>query len=171
MNRIEFLLNNSIIEEYNLWKSSSYKEDDFYIFKEIDVSYLDNNIISFSIYNHSYTGGMHGIYNVVPSIYLIATGEKIGNNLSELVENKNDRELINLMRKKLLRNYTDKDFFDFYSIELSDIYDITPSGVKFIWPLYKIADYAQGVIEIDFTYLELKPFVKKDSKFWYLFNK
>ena len=171
MNRIEFLLNNSIIEEYNLWKSSSYKEDDFYIFKEIDVSYLDNNIISFSIYNHSYTGGMHGIYNVVPAIYLIATGEKIGNNLSELVENKNDRELINLMRRKLLRNYTDKDFFDFYSIELSNIYDITPSGVKFIWPLYKIADYAQGVIEIDFTYLELKPFIKKDSKFWYLFNR
>ena len=30
---------------------------------------------------------------------------------------------------------------------------------------------AQGIIEIDFTYLELKPFVKRDSKFWYLFDK
>ncbi|CRF34389.1 dynein heavy chain [Brachyspira suanatina] len=170
-NRIAYILNNSIIDEYNVWKRSSYNKDDFHLIKEIDVSYLDENIISFSIYNYSYTGGMHGIYNVAPAIYLISTGEKIGTNLSELVENQNDRELINLMRSKLLRNFTEKDFFDFYSIRLSDIYDITPSGIKFIWPLYKIADYAQGVIEIDFTYLELRPFVRKDSKFWYLFNK
>ena len=170
-NRIAYILNNAIIDEYNVWKGSSYNKDDFHMIKEIDVSYLDENIISFSIYNYSYTGGMHGIYNVVPAIYFISTGEKIGLSLSELIENQNDRELINLMRSKLLRNFTDKDFFDFYSIKLSDIYDITPSGVKFIWPLYKIADYAQGIIEIDFTYLELKPFIRKDSKFWYLFNK
>ena len=170
-NRIAYILNNAIIDEYNVWKKSSNNNEDFHLIKEIDVSYLDENIISFSIYNYSYTGGMHGIYNVSPSIYLISTGEKIGTNLSDLLENQNDRELINLMRSKLLRNFTDKDFFDFYSIKLSDIYDITPSGVKFIWPLYKIADYAQGIIEIDFTYLELKPFIRKDSKFWYLFNK
>ena len=170
-NRIAYILNNAIIDEYNVWKGSSYNKDDFHMIKEIDVSYLDENIISFSIYNYSYTGGMHGIYNVVPAIYFISTGEKIGLSLSELIENKNDRELINLMRSKLLRNFTEKDFFDFYSIKLSEIYDITPSGIKFIWPLYKIADYAQGVIEIDFTYLELKPFIRKDSKFWYLFNK
>ena len=170
-NRIAYILNNAIIDEYNVWKGSLYNKDDFNMIKEIDVSYLDENIISFSIYNYSYTGGMHGIYNVVPAIYFISTGEKIGLSLSELIENQNDRELINLMRSKLLRNFTEKDFFDFYSIKLSEIYDITPSGIKFIWPLYKIADYAQGVIEIDFTYLELKPFIRKDSKFWYLFNK
>ncbi|MEI0492471.1 hypothetical protein R4J17_08490 [Brachyspira intermedia] len=170
-NRIAYILNNAIIDEYNVWKGSSYNKDDFHMIKEIDVSYLDENIISFSIYNYSYTGGMHGIYNVVPAIYFISTGKKIGLSLSELIENQNDRELINLMRSKLLRNFTEKDFFDFYSIKLSEIYDITPSGIKFIWPLYKIADYAQGVIEIDFTYLELKPFIRKDSKFWYLFNK
>lgn len=170
-NRVEYLLNNSVMDDYNTWKESSYNEDDFFMRREINISYLDDTIISFSVYNYSYAGGMHGIYNAVPSIYLISSGERIGKNLSELIENKNDIELINLMRNKLLRNYTDKDFFDFYSIELSDIYDITPSGVKFIWPLYKIAGYAQGIIEIDFTYLELKPFIRKDSKFWYLFNK
>ncbi len=169
--RVEFLLNDSVSQEYDTWKISSYSEDDFYMRKEINVSYLDNNIISFSLYNYSYTGGMHGIYNTVSSIYLISSGERIGQNLSELIENKNDIELINLMRRKLLRNYTDKDFFDFYSIELSNIYDITPYGIKFIWPLYKIAGYAQGIIEIDFTYLELKPFIKKDSKFYYLFDR
>ena len=75
------------------------------------------------------------------------------------------------MQSKLLRNFTERDFFFFFSIELSDVFDITPSGIKFIWPLYKISGYAQGIIEIDFTYLELKPFVKRDSKFWYLFDK
>ena len=128
-------------------------------------------MISFTIYSYSYTGGIHGIYNAVPAMYLISTGERVGLSLSELVKNKNDRELINLMRTKLLRNFTEKDFFDFYSIELSEVYDVTPSGISFIWPLYKIADYAHGIIEIEFTYLELKPFIKEDSKFWYLFNK
>lgn len=170
-NRIELILNNEIIDEYNNWKESSYNTSDFYMKKEINVSYLDDKIISFSVYNHLYAGGMHGIYNAVPSIYLISSGKRIGTNLSELIENKNDIELIELMRNKLLRNFVQSDFFDFYSIELSDIFDVTPTGIKFIWPVYKISGYANGIIEIDFTYLELKPFVKKDSSFWYLFNK
>ena len=169
-NRIEFILNNDILVEYNDWKQSSNNDSDFYMRKEINVSFIDNKIISFSLYNYSYTGGMHGIYNSIPLIYSIESGDRIGVNLSELIINKNDRELINLMRSKLLRNFTEKDFFDFYSIELSDIFDITPTGIKFIWPVYKISGYAQGVIEIDFTYSELKPFIKKDSKFMYLFN-
>lgn len=167
--RVEFLLKSSIADEYRIWIESSY--NNFYIKREINVSYLDTNIISFSIFNYSYTGGIHAIYNSISAIYSIDTGDRIGVDLSELIENKNDRELINLMRDKLLRVFTEKDFFDFYSIELSDIFDITPSGIKFIWPLYKIAGYSQGIIEIDFTYLELKPFIKKDSKFFYLFNK
>ncbi|MEI0606385.1 hypothetical protein R4K48_05415 [Brachyspira pulli] len=169
-NRIEFILNNDILVEYNDWKQSSNNDSDFYMRKEINVSFIDNKIISFSLYNYSYIGGMHGIYNSIPLIYSIESGDRIGVNLSELIINKNDRELINLMRSKLLRNFTEKDFFDFYSIELSDIFDITPTGIKFIWPVYKISGYAQGVIEIDFTYSELKPFIKKDSKFMYLFN-
>lgn len=169
-NRIHFLLNSAIIDEYRSWKESDDETMDFYIKREINVSFLDSKIISFSIYNYSYTGGMHGIYNSIPAIYLISSGERIGNNIYELIENKNDRDLINLMRSKLLRNFTEKDFFDFYSIELSDVFDITPTGIKFIWPVYKIAGYAQGIIEVDFTYLELKPFIKKDSVFWYLFE-
>lgn len=170
-NRIHFLLNSAIIDEYGSWKEGLNDNMDFYIKREINVSFLDNKIISFSIYNYSYTGGMHGIYNSIPAIYLISTGARIGNNISELIENKNDRDLINLMRSKLLRNFTEKDFFDFYSIELSDTFDITPTGIKFIWPVYKIAGYAQGIIEVDLTYSELKPFIKKDSVFWYLFEK
>ena len=170
-NRIHFLLNSAIMDEYGSWKEELNDNMDFYIKREIEVSFLDDKIISFSIYNYSYTGGMHGIYNSIPSIYLISTGERVGRNISELIENKNDRDLINLMRSKLLRNFNEKDFFDFYSIELSDTFDITPTGIKFIWPVYKIAGYAQGIIEADFTYLELKPFIKKDSVFWYLFEK
>ena len=170
-NRIAYILNNAIIDEYNVWKKSHQNDEDFNVIKEINVAYLDERLISFTVYNYSYTGGMHGIYNAVPAMYLISTGERVGLSLSELVKNKNDRELINLMRTKLLRNFTEKDFFDFYSIELSEVYDVTPSGISFIWPLYKIADYAHGIIEIEFTYLELKPFIKEDSKFWYLFNK
>ena len=74
------------------------------------------------------------------------------------------------MRIKLTENMSESDFFDFNSITLSDTFDITPTGIKFIWPAYKISDYAHGIIEIEFRYSELKPFVKEYSAFMYLFE-
>ena len=79
-------------------------------------------------------------------------------------------DLINLIRNKLLINYSEKDFFDFNAIELSDTFDITPTGIKFIYPIYKIAGYSLGIIEIEFTFSELKPFIKSNSPFFYLFE-
>ena len=169
-NTIASILNNEIIADYNNWKNNLSEETDITVKREIKVSYLDNKIISFSIDNYSYAGGVHGIDTSVAYIYSIETGNRIGTKLSDLIYNPKDMDLINLMKNKLLMNYAERDFFDFNNIELSDTFDITPTGVKFIYPVYKIADYSKGIIEIEFTFLELKPFVNKNSPFFYLFE-
>ena len=161
-------LNNLISSQYNTWKETI--NDKFNMQRNVEVSYIDENIISFSLYNYSYAGGTHGIYNIQPNIYLISTGKRIGLSISELIDDVADIDLINLMRMKLTQNMAESDFFDFDSITLSDTFDITPTGIKFIWPAYKISDYAHGIIEIEFRYSELKPFVKEDSVFMYLFE-
>lgn len=167
---IAAILNNEIIADYNNWKDNLSSETDFNVKREIRVSYLDNKIISFSINNYSYIGGEHGANSSIAYIYLIETGNRIGTKLSELISNPKDMDLINLMRNKLLMNYSERDFFDFNNIELSDTFDITPTGIKFIYPMYKISDYSKGIIEIEFTFSELKPFVKNNSPFYYLFE-
>lgn len=161
-------LNNLISSQYNTWKEAI--NDKFNMQRNIEVSFIDENIISFSLYNYSYAGGAHGIYNIQPNIYLISNGKRVGLSVSELIEDVADIDLINLMRIKLTENMSESDFFDFNSITLSDTFDITPTGIKFIWPAYKISDYAHGIIEIEFRYSELKPFVKEDSVFMYLFE-
>ena len=163
-------LNNLISSQYNTWKETIAENDKFNMQRNIEVSFIDEKIISFSLYNYSYVGGVHGIYNVQPNIYLISTGKKIGLSLSELIDDVADIDLINLMRTKLTKNMSESDFFDFDSITLSDTFDITPTGIKFMWPAYKISDYSHGIIEIEFRYSELKPFVKEDSVFMYLFE-
>ena len=165
INRISLDL---ISSQYNTWKEAI--NDKFNMQRNIEVSFIDENIISFSLYNYSYAGGAHGIYNIQPNIYLISNGKRVGLSVSELIEDVADIDLINLMRIKLTENMSESDFFDFNSITLSDTFDITPTGIKFIWPAYKISDYAHGIIEIEFRYSELKPFVKEDSVFMYLFE-
>lgn len=163
-------LNNLISSQYNTWKATITENDKFNMQKNIDISFIDENIISFSLYNYSYAGGAHGIYNIQPNIYLISSGKKIGLSVSELIDDVADIDLINLMRSKLTKDMSESDFFDFNSITLSDTFDITPTGIKFMWPAYKISDYSHGIIEIEFRYSELKPFVKQDSVFMYLFE-
>lgn len=169
-NGIADILSKEIIDDYNNWKNNLSSETDLNVKREIKISYLDNNIISFLINNYSYVGGVHGIDTSVAYIYSINTGNRIGTKLSELISNPSDMDLINLMRNKLLIGYSEKDFFDFNAIELSDTFDITPTGIKFIYPTYKIAGYSLGIIEIEFTFSELKPFVKSSSPFFYLFE-
>ena len=167
---IASILNSEIIADYNNWKNNLSEETDITVKREINVSYLDNKIISFSIDNYSYAGGVHGIDTSVAYIYSIETGNRIGTKLSDLIYNPRDMDLINLMKNKLLSLHSERDYFDFNNIELSDIFDITPVGIKFIYPVYKIADYSKGIIEIEFTFSELKPFVNDNSPFFYLFK-
>ena len=103
-------------------------------------------------------------------------------NITDLVYSIEDKKLIALLQKKLIERmqnryeYNDntidvtQDYWGFEDIRLNDHYGIDASGINFVYNQYEIASYAAGVIIIPFTYEELKQFVKKDSKLYYLFQ-
>lgn len=63
-----------------------------------------------------------------------------------------------------------EDYNDFEDIRLNSNFHIDASGITFIYNQYDIASYAFGAVPITFSYDELKPFVKKSSKLYYLFK-
>lgn len=151
---------------------SYWNEDggNYEIYYDINVSYMDDKIISFNLSEHAYTGGAYGNSLTENRIYNIETGVNIIG-LSNLIKDANDKQLIALLRAKLIRDQEiDKtDYFDFDEIRLNDNFFIEKNGVSFLYNKYEIAPNFAGVIEVFFTFRELAPFLKDDSPFKYLF--
>ena len=145
-----------------------------------EIVYLDENII---VINSQWVGsGGNGSFS---EIYLINTGKQI--EIKDFISNLNDRNLLALLRKKVLEyasnndldeydyyyyNYNDETYysFDYDYDEYRHNYDfyITPKGITF----YQDEDHRDGghYIYINFTFEELKPFIKRGSPLDYLFN-
>ncbi|WP_432632502.1 hypothetical protein [Brachyspira sp.] len=135
-----------------------------------DIVYLDENIIILEgIYG---LGGRYAgsLYNV----YSINTGKKI--EMKDFISNLNDRNLLALLRKKVLEyasnndnnyNYNDETYYSFDN-DLYSFY-ITTKGITFY--MYDEGLYNEPYsIDIDFTFEELKPYIKRGSPLDYLFN-
>lgn len=138
------------------------------------IIYLDENII---IYKSGYTiGGRYAGTDY--SVYSINTGKNIY--IGDFISNLNDRNLLSLLRKKVLEyasnsnndyyeyNYNDETYyrFDGYS------FYITPKGITFYMHDEEVitGENEPHFIDIDFTFEELKPFIKRGSPLDYLFN-
>lgn len=140
--------------------------------------YSDNNIISIGEGDWYYTGGVHGFGRYTPRVYSLHSGEVLNAKVDDLVYFVDDEKLIALLRKKLRASKRgvfpksdDKiSYFDFDNIRLNDNYEVNASGISFLYNQYEIAPYSDGIINIRFTFDELKPFVKKNSELYYLFE-
>ena len=62
------------------------------------------------------------------------------------------------------------NYFKFDEIRLNSNFHLGVDGITFIYDQYEIAAYVFGAISIKFSYHELKPFLKKSSKLYYLFK-
>ena len=149
---------------YNWWlfESSNY------------LNYIDNNILSVDSVEWSSTGGARSNYRLGSATYSLSSGKKL--TVNDLIINVDDYKLIALMRKKL-KEYAESDdvtinefYTDFENIRLGDSYIVSETGITFLYDQYEISHYIPEAIAIDFTYDELKPFVKKSSPLWYLFE-
>ena len=144
------------------------------LYSSIDgIVYLDENII---ILENAYTlGGMPAGTDY--SVYSINTGETIG--IRDFISNLNDRNLLALLRKKVLEyasnsdddsyDYSDETYYSFDNYNVSYSFYITPKGITFC--MNDLGLYNKPyLIDIDFTFEELKPFIKRGSPLDYLFN-
>lgn len=169
-------------DEYSSWKKILADEIgvSYTFITSYDFIYADNRLLSLEYQEWSYTGGAHGNGYVTPIIYSLGSGKILDKRVDDLISNGGDDKLILLMRQKLkegMINMADTQldenqfYFDFETIRLNNNYSIDDSGVTFIYNQYEIAPYSSGIISIKFRYDELKPFVKKTSPLWYLFEK
>lgn len=139
-------------------------------FYELTPHYIDTNIIVFFERKYIYTGGANGISYSTPKMYSIKTGEEISYKTSSIIKNKNNPDIIEILKKKLL-DINDKDiYFDFDSITLPNTFCVSSSGITFIYSLYEIAPRIAGIIEITFTFEEIKPFINNVKNINYLFD-
>ena len=138
------------------------------------LNYIDNNILSVDSVEWSYTGGARPSYISSSTTYTLSSSKKLTAN--DLIINVDDYKLIALMRKKLKEHAESDDvtinefYYDFENIRLGDSYSVSETGITFLYDHSEISHYIPEAIEIDFTYDELKPFVKKSSPLWYLFE-
>ncbi|QIM62309.1 hypothetical protein A1D29_02765 [Pasteurellaceae bacterium Orientalotternb1] len=119
-----------------------------------------NHIATFSQFFHTYSGGAHGLYYTK---YLnIDTNKKAVITLNDLVSPKHHERL----KELLWGDYEDQnrdergnvgDLFakkdDFY---VSENFYFTPEGVKFVYPIYSLAAFADGETELLVRYLDVK---------------
>ena len=156
---------------YNEWKTiiaDGFTNVIYEIDNTINVGYIDNRIIALDNYSY-YADEFHNIKANIQEVFSLESSNLI--TIRELINNFNDPKLINIMREKILNSGNSKEsYFDFYNITLENsTFKILPNSINFIWQLYDIAPYSTGITEINFSFDELKPFIKKESYLYYLF--
>lgn len=151
------------------------------------AEYTDNITLSLVNKHVTDTGGNHSNVNLTTLIFNIDSGELISNSVDDLIIDINDLKLIALLQKKLIAHANTmmdgteavtgvkgydarEDYSEFDKVRLNNNFHIDAYGVTFIYNPYDIAPYYFGSVSIIFSYKELKPFIKKSSKLYYLFK-
>jgi hypothetical protein len=133
-----------------------------YIYKTY-LYFIDTNMITFLEESYVYTGGANGMLYIKPLMFSLKNGKEISSKTSTLIKNTKDHVLIDILRKKLLEVRDKNIYFDFDNITLPSSFYISDKGIGFSYGLYEIAPRVGGIINIMFTYDELRPFIKNNS--------
>lgn len=136
--------------------------------KTYDIIYMDTKILSILEFDYSTTGAAHGTYSFLPSVFNLETGGIINTQVTNFINDINNDRLILLMREKLRNSSL---YFEYDKIRLNSSFYFDADNVYFVYNIYEIASYASGITTLRFSYEEIKPFVRRDSIFWYLFEK
>lgn len=143
---------------------------------EIVVSYevkqIKNDILSISVTYYEYTGGAHGMADVVTSNIDMKTGKYL--KLSDMFKDGNGyKKIINKEIKRQIdvnkENYFSQEQEGFKSISNDQSFYIKNGNVVVYFGLYSIAPYSSGIPEFKIPISQLKQVLKPE--FLRLFNK
>lgn len=152
---IEFLQHNmaDALKEAKEYEMSAYET-------QILTEYLGQreNIATFTIFSHNYTGGAHGLYGTdfvlvdlkkkavikVEDIFVKSAQDKLKSLLWERYRNQYRNE-----QDELIEPFISKD--DFYVSE--NVY-FSREGITFVYPPYALGSYAEGEKELTLSFYE-----------------
>ena len=161
----ELGLINDFNDYYPAWKECVYDAlDSWSINQSYNFVYRDNSIVSLVAINDSYTGGAHGNGLYQPIVYSLDSGKVLNEKINDLIYSIEDEKLIALLQKKSIDSGLSPDDSYFKDMRLNDNYSVNTAGISFVYYIY------WGYTIIYFTYEELKPFIRKESKLYYLFE-
>lgn len=128
--------------------------------QEVQSRYLGqrNNIASFSILSHVYSGGAHGMYS---TDYLnIDTDKRAVITLNDFIAPNNQESVKSKLWERYAEERRDENgefngFGDKNTFRLSENFYFTPHGVSFVYPPYELGPFAEGEVEVMLEWYEI----------------
>ena len=159
------LISNKITPIYDEWVKSDYISHIENYSSQFGIDYLSEKIVSINKMLYEYTGGVHGNYDTVYSVYSLENGNKL--KIEDLIIDLKNPDLLNLIKDKLLkiegRDANSYFGLDELSLENNNFY-LTSKGLVFTWGIYEIGPYAIGETRVLIPTEEIKPYLKDKCK-------
>lgn len=132
------------------------------------VERSDENMLVYSVYNETYTGGAHS--NYATSYMNIALDSLHQIDIDEIFNSGYSDSLSSIIKKQLMKDVDATDEEELLDmgygmtgdIVPTDNFIITDSGITFHYNIYEIAPFVIGQIKVAVPYKDLKPLLNSD---------
>ena len=159
------LISNKMTPIYDEWVKSDYISHIENYSSQFGIDFLSEKVVSINKLVYEYTGGAHGNYATVNSVYSLENGNKL--KIEDLIIDLKSADLIKLIVDKLVkiegRDANSYFGLDEISLENNNFY-LTSKGLVFTWGIYEIGPYAIGETRVLIPTEEIKPYLKDEYK-------
>ncbi|AFR70938.1 putative dynein heavy chain [Brachyspira pilosicoli B2904] len=159
------LISNKMTPIYDEWVKSDYISHIENYSSQFGIDYLSEKVVSINKLVYEYTGGAHGNYATVNSVYSLENENKL--KIEDLIIDLKSANLIKLIVDKLVkiegRDANSYFGLDEISLENNNFY-LTSKGLVFTWGIYEIGPYAIGETRVLIPTEEIKPYLKDEYK-------
>ena len=159
------LISNKMTSLYDEWVESDYISHIESYSSQFGIDFLSEKVVSINKLVYEYTGGAHGNYATVNSVYSLENGNKL--KIEDLIIDLKSADLIKLIVDKLVkiegRDANSYFGLDEISLENNNFY-LTSKGLVFTWGIYEIGPYAIGETRVLIPTEEIKPYLKDEYK-------
>ncbi|WP_300367535.1 RsiV family protein [Brachyspira sp.] len=159
------IISNKMTPLYDEWVQSGYMPHIENYSSQFCIDYLSEKVVSINKFVYEYTGGAHGNYNTINSVYSLENGNKL--TIADLIIDIKDANLLNLVKDKLVkiegRNADSYFGLDELTLENNN-FCLTSKGLVFTWGIYEIGAYVIGETRVLIPIEEIKPYLKDEYK-------
>lgn len=128
----------------------------------IVVRYVGQNqhLATFEMLTYSYSAGAaHGMYHQEYVNFDLKNNKRIA--LQDLIASGSEAKLIEALYQNNM-TWLDAHSVEQAKLQLSDNFYYGANGITFVYPLYELASYAEGMSELNLPYVSVKDLIKPE---------
>ncbi len=123
-------------------------------YNSLTVSLVSPRLLVWKDYASAYVcGAAHGVYRTSFVNYRVSDGKILS--LSDIMRPGYEEELAEMIRTRLKEDKVDL-LVPVDQVPVTDVFEITSNGIRFVYRLYEIAPYSEGEISVNFDAFELE---------------